>query len=40
VDQEGNLYVTSWDGGRVTELVPKPGADPARLVAKRVVIPR
>jgi sugar lactone lactonase YvrE len=39
VDQEGNLYVTSWDGGWVTKFVPKPGADPAKLVGRRVVIP-
>jgi DNA-binding beta-propeller fold protein YncE len=39
VDQDGNLYVTSWDGGWVNKFVPRPGADPSKLVGRRVVIP-
>jgi sugar lactone lactonase YvrE len=40
VDQEGNLYVASWDGGWVNKFVPKPGADPARLVGRSLVLDR
>ena len=38
VDQEGNVYIASWDGGWVTKYVPKPGADPSRLVGRKLVI--
>ena len=31
VDQEGNLYVASCDGGHVQKFVPRPGADPGKL---------
>jgi sugar lactone lactonase YvrE len=34
VDSEGNVYIANWDGGWVTKHVPKPGADPRRLVGK------
>ncbi len=40
VDQEGNLYVASWDGGWMTKFVPKPGADPDKLVGKPLVLER
>jgi len=40
VDQEGNLYVASWDGGWMNKFVPKPGADPARLVGRSLVLER
>jgi len=40
VDQEGNVYIASWDGGWVTKHVPKPGADPRHLVGRKLVIPR
>ena len=40
VDQEGNVYVASWDGGWVDKFVPKPNADPARLVGRGLVIGR
>jgi len=36
VDQEGNLYVAEVDSGRVQKFRPKPGANPAFLVAKPV----
>src|SRR5580692_11763512 len=36
VDQEGNLYVAEVDSGRVQKFRPKPGANPAYLVAKPV----
>ncbi len=38
VDQEGNVYIASWDGGWVTKHIPKPGADPARLVGRKIVL--
>ncbi len=36
VDQEGNLYVAEVDSGRVQKFRPRPGANPAFLVAKPV----
>ena len=38
VDENGTLYVTSWDGGWVNKFVPKPGADPSKLVGKRLIL--
>jgi peptidylamidoglycolate lyase len=38
VDQDGALYVTSWDGGWVNKFVPKPGADPSKLVGRKLVL--
>ena len=38
VDQEGNLYVTGYDGPWLNKYTPKPGADPARLVGQPLVI--
>jgi hypothetical protein len=40
VDEEGNLYVASWDGGWVDKFVPKPNADPAKLVGRQLVLRR
>ena len=40
VDQEGNVYIASWDGGWVTKHVPKRDADPRKLVGQKLVIPR
>ena len=34
VDSEGNLYLAEVDNGRVEKFTPKPGANPAFLVAK------
>jgi DNA-binding beta-propeller fold protein YncE len=38
VDQDGNVYIASWDGGWVTKYRPKRGADPARLVGRKLVL--
>lgn len=40
VDQEGNVYIASWDGGWVDKFVPKPGADPEELVGRGLVLER
>jgi NHL repeat len=36
VDQDGNLYAAEVFAGRVTKFVPKPGADPAKLIGQEV----
>ena len=38
VDQEGNVYVASWDGGWLNKFVPKPDADPDELVGRPLVL--
>ena len=38
VDQDGNLYVTGYDGPWLNKYTPKAGADPARLVGQPLVI--
>lgn len=38
VDQEGNVYVASWDGGWLNKFTPKPGADPTKLVGRGLVL--
>ena len=40
VDQEGNLYIASWDGGWMDKFVPKPDADPDKLVGRPLVLER
>ncbi len=40
VDQEGNVFVASWDGGWVNKFVPKPGAAAAELVGRPLVLER
>jgi sugar lactone lactonase YvrE len=40
VDQEGNVYIASWDGGWVDKFVPKPGADPEKLMGRGLVLER
>lgn len=40
VDQEGNVYIASWDGGWVDKFVPKPGADSEKLVGRAMVLQR
>jgi hypothetical protein len=40
VDTEGNVYIASWDGGWVDKFVPKPSADPGRLVGRGLVLQR
>jgi hypothetical protein len=39
VDQDGNVYIANWDGGFVTKYRPRPGADPGRLVGRKLVLP-
>jgi len=39
VDQDGNVYVASWDGGWIDKFTPKPGADPAKLIGRSLVLP-
>ena len=34
VDREGNFYVANWDAGEVGKHVPKPDADPSKLVGQ------
>ena len=38
VDQEGNVYIASWDGGWMTKFMPKAGADPAKLIGRGLVL--
>ena len=38
VDVEGNLYIANWDVGRMDKFIPKPDADPARLVGRGLVL--
>jgi hypothetical protein len=40
VDSQGNLYIANYDGGYVTKYVPKPGADPNRIVGQPLLLPR
>ncbi len=34
VDSEGNLYVAQFGGPWIDKYVPKPGADPSRLIGQ------
>lgn len=38
VDEEGNVYIASWDGGWVNKFVPKPGADPSKLIGRPLAL--
>jgi len=38
LDEEGNLYIASYSGGWVDKFVPKRGADPEKLVGKRLLL--
>ena len=38
VDQEGNLYIASWDGGWMDKFVPRPGADTSKLIGRSLVL--
>lgn len=40
VDQEGNVYVASWDGGWMSKFVPREGADPSKLIGRPLVLDR
>ena len=39
VDQEDNVYIASWDGGWLNKFVPKPDADPGKLIGRSLVLP-
>jgi peptidylamidoglycolate lyase len=39
VDEDGTLYVANYDGGYVSKLVPKPDADPSKLIGRKLVLP-
>lgn len=38
VDEEGVLYIASYDGGWVNKFVPKPGADRSKLVGRALLL--
>jgi hypothetical protein len=38
VDQDGNVYVASWDGGWLTKYTPRPGADASKLAGRGLVL--
>lgn len=38
VDQEGNVYIASWDGGWINKFIPKPDADPSKLIGTSLVL--
>ena len=39
VDEEGNLYIASWDGGWMDKFVPRPDAAPSKLIGRSLVLP-
>ena len=38
VDEDGNVYIASWDGGWLNKFTPKPGADPSKLIGRGLVL--
>ncbi|MDP6582300.1 MAG: hypothetical protein QF681_16730 [Vicinamibacterales bacterium] len=40
VDEEGNVYIASWSGGWLNKFVPKPAADPSKLLGRGLVLER
>jgi peptidylamidoglycolate lyase len=38
VDQEGNLYIASWDGGWMDKYVPKTDSDPSKLIGQPLIL--
>ncbi len=40
VDQEGNVYVASYDGPWLNKFMPKPGADPSKLIGQPLRLDR
>ena len=38
VDGNGAVYIASWDGGWINKFVPKPGADPSKLVGRQLIL--
>jgi DNA-binding beta-propeller fold protein YncE len=39
VDENGTLYIANYDGGYVSKFVPKPDADPSKLIGQKLVLP-
>ena len=40
VDQEGNVYIASYDGPWLNKFTPRPGADPAKLIGQPLKLDR
>ncbi|MEM7415704.1 MAG: hypothetical protein AAF389_09435 [Gemmatimonadota bacterium] len=40
VDQEGNVYIASWDGGWMSKFIPREDADPETLIGRPLVLSR
>ena len=38
VDQDGNVYIASWNGGWMNKFVPVPSADPSKLIGRPLVL--
>ena len=38
MDADGTIYIASYDGGWVDKFIPKPGADPSKLLGKRLLL--
>ena len=38
IDQDGNIYIASYDGAWINKFVPKSGADPSKLVGPRLLL--
>ena len=38
VDQNGNVYIVSWDGGWADKFIPKPDADPSKLIGRALIL--
>ena len=38
VDEDGNVYIASWDGGWLNKFTPKSGADPSKLIGRGLVL--
>ncbi len=38
IDQDGNIYIASYDGAWINKFVPKSGADPSKLVSPRLLL--
>ena len=38
VDEDGTLYLASYDGGWVNKFVPKQGADPSKLIGRPLIV--
>ncbi len=38
LDADGNLYIASYTGGWVNKFIPKPDADPSKLLGRRLLL--